>query len=449
MLFIKHTGHAEVLPFIKTYVLTPFMLLMIFCYMQLSKRVNVYKRFNIIMIYFLVVLGGCYFFFIPFLEKVSLDGLADYLTDNFQSMTHLWDVIRYWPLTLIYIHGEAWSAIILGVAFWTLANEISTFKEANRIYSYLAAIGSAAGSIAAGLVMKSEVFGSNYNAGLGICVISTSLMILIFNLMVRTLKKVALEHSIKNKINEPREFEKNPKIKVSIWKSFKILLNSQHLMLIMAIVLAYNIFLSLFEAIWNDQIAQYSKIADQGSIAAVYGDQSLFIGILVLFFGFAASGIKSRGWKFTASITPIIGIAATAIFCLIIYLGKFINFIDESENFVENLYKITIFVGLANLVMIKASKYVLFDSTKEQAYIPLSDEEKIDGKAAIDGVGSRFSKSLGGLILSFPHFGMINLFGSISAAKTPIFIVIIACLLLWIFAVNKLSLSIDKKLEHR
>jgi AAA family ATP:ADP antiporter len=440
MFFMNYTGSAEVLPFIKTYLVTPSMIALIYGYVKISKRLNVYKRFNIVILYFLVTICACYYLFIPNMNSLQLDSLADTLEKYMPSMKHLWGAIRYWPLSLLYIHGEAWGSIVLGVAFWTLANETTTFNAAQRTYSYLASTGSAVGSISAGLVLKNALT-EDFNKGLLIVIIAIVFTSIIYNIMLR--KVVHMRSSCNPVVNT---IQKKSKKKLSFWKSLRVLAQSKHLALIAAIVLSYNLFINLFETLWKDQVAQYGRALGNGALAAVYGDQSMYIGIMVIVFGILAPYIKNKGWKITASITPVIAILATTAFCVFLYAHEFfVSFFKNAESSTHFTLKLSVAFGLLNIVFIKASKYVLFDSTKEQAYIPISEEEKVEGKAAIDGVGSRLGKSLGGVIMSWPHIGLIHLFGSIYNAKFYICAVIFIILFVWLKSIKQLDLSILSK----
>ena len=59
---------------------------------------------------------------------------------------------------------------------------------------------------------------------------------------------------------------------------------------------------------------------------------------------------------------------------------------------------LAVFVGAAQNIMSKAAKYSLFDPCKEMAYIPLDQEQKSKGKAAIEVIGGPLGKSGGSLI---------------------------------------------------
>lgn len=445
MFFMNCTGSAEILPFIKTYLVTPAMLVFVYLYVKISKKLNVYKRFNVVIFYFLIVIGSCYYFFIPNLDSLRLDALADSLEASMPGMKHLWETIRFWPLSILYIHADVWSSLMLGIAFWTLANETTSFNTAQRIYSYLTAIGSAVGSLAAGVILKNSfAIRENFNHGLLIVTLSIIAMAIVYNIMLVQLKHLS-SANVKIIAKDPEKKKK----KLSFIKSIKVLANSKHLTYIAAIVLCFNLFINLFEAVWKDQVAQYGRLLGKGALASIYGEQSMYIGILVLLFGILAPFIKSRGWKFTASTTPYIAVAATSAFCIFMFSNDFfIAYFHNPNNEAYFTLKLSVVFGLLNLVFIQASKYVLFDSTKEQAYIPLTDEEKIDGKAAIDGVGSRLGKSLGGVILSWPIIGLIHVFGSISNARFYICAIMFIILWLWIKSIKKLDFSIKNKLSN-
>src|SRR5690606_22115567 len=116
--------------------------------------------------------------------------------------------------------------------------------------------------------------------------------------------------------------------------------------------------------------------------------------------------IRRVNWTISAMISPLIlmitGIAFFSLF-----------FFRESGGAVICSWMETtplalcVFFGSLQNCLARASKYTLFDATKELAFVPLSKECKLKGKAAIDGVGSRLGKSGGSVI----HQGLLIFFG--------------------------------------
>jgi AAA family ATP:ADP antiporter len=69
------------------------------------------------------------------------------------------------------------------------------------------------------------------------------------------------------------------------------------------------------------------------------------------------------------------------------------------------------------------------------AYIPLDEESKVKGKAAIDVLGSRVGKSGGSLIQQ----GLVFVFGNIINAAPVVAVIYYSVLVGWIAAANRLS----------
>ena len=127
------------------------------------------------------------------------------------------------------------------------------------------------------------------------------------------------------------------------------------------------------------------------------GRFSTAMGIVTLFmFIFVSHNVIRRlGWKAGALTTPVMLLVTGLPFlCFIEFREYLMGFLAM---FGTTPLMMAVIFGAAQNIMSKSTKYSMFDPTKEMAYIPLDQEQKIKGKAAIDVVGARMGKSGGSL----------------------------------------------------
>lgn len=105
-----------------------------------------------------------------------------------------------------------------------------------------------------------------------------------------------------------------------------------------------------------------------------------------------------------------------------------------------------VFIGSMQNVLIKASKFSLFDATKEIAFVSLGTEDRRNGKSAIDGIGSRLGKSGGSLL----YQGFLIMFGSLSASTPYIAIILMVAIIpSFLSATKTLANEIDGKTSEK
>jgi AAA family ATP:ADP antiporter len=421
---LEHAG-AEVIYYLKLFGVTPAILILTILYNRLSRVVDKVRKFNIVIAYFFVFFGLSYLFFIPNLEALQLNSLVDRLNISFPTMKSLWEAVRYWPLSLFYINAEAWGTVALSVLFWTFVNDITGVEQSKRFYSFLS-LGAAVGLIMAGILLKTCK--EHLNLVLGVCVGLIGAIVVVYNSLAYNIQK-------NPELYQVAQTPKKKKEKISFAESLKFLVKSKYLALIATLIISYGVVISLFESVWKAKIKALT-VGNEGMLANIYGNQGIFSGILSLvLIIFLSTPIMNRGWRFAASVTPVITLIATVIFFAFLY------FQDSLSSFTAlwgiSPLSLAVTFGLINVVFIKAFKYILFDPTKERAYIPLDEESKVRGKAAVDGVGSRLGKSLGSFIITF---FLVPYFGSIHNAEYVIFFLVLIMLVLWLRAVAKLSI---------
>jgi len=197
---------------------------------------------------------------------------------------------------------------------------------------------------------------------------------------------------------------------------------------------------------WKEQL-RFFFAGDKGGYNAFMGDYSFVTGITTIFFAlFIGSNLlRKLSWLGAALITPAgILIGGAFFFCFIIakdQVAVLIEFIGT------NAVTAATFLGAGIVIVSKVIKYALFDPTKEMAYIPLDDELKTKGKAAVDVIGGRAGKSGGALtqnvlLLAFATKDVL----SIAPVAFGVFALICG---LWLFAVKVLSKKVTAAVARK
>lgn len=144
---------------------------------------------------------------------------------------------------------------------------------------------------------------------------------------------------------------------------------------------------------------------------------------VVIFVGVHA--IRILGWKMGALATPSVMACLAFPFFSSILVG-----LDSPKRL-----RMAVIFGMAQTLLSKTAKYALFDPTTQMAYIPLDEESKVKGKAAIEVLGSRIGKSGGSLIQQ----ALVLAFGNIISAAPALMILYYSVLAWWILSATRLS----------
>ena len=183
------------------------------------------------------------------------------------------------------------------------------------------------------------------------------------------------------------DIKKKKKPKMSMSDSIRFLANSQYLRLIASLVLGYGLSINFTEVMWKSLVKkQYPNPLDyqrfMGNFSSAVGASTC----IVILFGVHV--IRILGWKVGAMATPAIMAVLAAPFFACILMG-----LDSPARL-----HIAVILGTIQSLLSKTSKYALFDPTTQMSYIPLDQDSKVKGKAAIDVLGSRIGKSGGSFI---------------------------------------------------
>lgn len=425
---------AEIIPFLKVWLVLPAAIAFTYLYTKLAGKYNRMQIFTIIVTIFASFFAIFALFLYPNQETLGLNYISNTLQNILPTNLKAFSLLfLYWPSAIFYVMSEMWSIVVLSMLFWGFTNEITKVSEAKRFYA-LIALGANCAGIISGQSMQLLTTDSWYN----------TVSILITTVIICCALMLVLFYWINNTSlnNQQEKISIKQKNKVSLKKSFEFLFQSKYAIYLTLIVLTYNVVSNLSDVLWTDQV--HRRFTDPLSLNtymarldSLVGCFSVAISLIVF-----SNVIRKFGWTITAILTPIIWLITTVM----LFSGLFMesNLLD-AINFIffsMPINELILVLGTLQISLGRASKYTLFDQTKEIAFIPLSVEHQRKGKTIVDGIASRFGKSGSSVSIQI----MLLFCGGKVANAIPYMGIIIAiAILVWSYATYKLGLLISEQ----
>ncbi|CAD7702420.1 unnamed protein product, partial [Ostreobium quekettii] len=424
---------AEIIPFLKTWVNLPMAIGFTILYAQLANVLSTEMLFYACIIPFIIFFWSFAFVLYPLRDFLHPTEFAKHLLavagPRFAGPIA---ILRNWTFCLFYVMAELWGSVVVSVLFWGFANQITSVDEATTFYP-LFGLGANVALIFSGRAVK---YFSQVRAGLppGVDGWGLSLKGLMGMVVIGGLLIAGIYYWMNRQVvpNVPTRAAKKKKAKMSVGESFKFLANSKYIRNLATLVIAYGVSINLVEVTWKGKIK--AQFPNPNDYSAFMGDFSSCTGAATLVMMLLSRFIFTRfGWGVAALITPTVLAITGALFFGLIIFGEPLQPLLSAINMTP-LY-LAVLVGAAQNIFSKSSKYSLFDPCKETAYIPLDDEVRTKGKAAIDVICNPLGKSGGAFIQQM----LIISFGSLAACAPYLATIVIGVVIAWIFAAKSLD----------
>ena len=425
---------AEIIPFVKFWVVVPCAFVFLLTYSFLANHLSRRQLFFSTIVPFLLWVPFFSLLMYPNLEVLAPTSLseafASILPERLQFVSGL---VYYWPLSLLYVIAELWGAAVICSLFWSMVNDVNNQCSAASSYPVIVLVGNTTSIFSSPLLVYCVMYYStrgeyDWQASLSLI----SVLFLLAGVLILLLFESCYRHPYTRTLEASRYTARNTHVThLPLVASVRYLAKSPQLQCIALLMLSYCAAANTLDVAWKSLlITLYPTEAEYSIFMSV---QSFCIGTGCLIFGFLVPVLLQKSWQTAALATPVImAVSAIPFFLLTIFNTSHILLF---EGVAINLIACGAVAGFFSNAISKSAKYTLFDVSKELAFIPLDSEEKYKGKAAIELIVSRLGKSGSSFIQQF----MIAILGSLAAAMPWLLGMFLIILLCWFFSIRKLS----------
>lgn len=388
---------SESISFIAIWVHVPMAFLALRWYGKLVSAIDLEKTFRVTLFSFVGFFAAFALLLFPnrnfFHPSAALVQEYLVLLPNLKWFILLW---ANWSVTLFVVVSELWAVIICSIAYWQLANKITSVEESTRFYIFFSSFGSLnlilSGPITTLFSREGNSLSSifcNSSDSTEVFIKSLLLPCLLFCMVIfglhRFLEKKVIHRQIHVDPHSSPLLQKKKKPELGLLEGVKYVFSSKYLRNLCIITFAYSATMT-----WSDGLimCMTKKLYTSASDFCVFKSRVMsYTGLVTLAFSVLGSYLLQRvSWRAVALTIPIITLFSGGVFFFSTY-GQ-LNF---------GIFSLSSVVFLAGMysVLSRGAKYSLFDATKEMAYVPLTAEVKQKGQAAVDIVGDNIGKVLG------------------------------------------------------
>jgi len=383
----------------------------------------------------------------PLRDKLHPETLPD-LPSVLGTLTHakalrsIQLLIRNWTFSLNYIMSELYGNVCVAILFWQFSNQVVSLRQGRLFYPLLARYTWIAPLLAGQvLVITDKIFHRNFLNSLrfvtGLVLVSGCVMIYMHRVALDASRRLAqirpepMDPAITGgNIGRRRRKKRAP----GLFESLLVIAHSPYLLCIATLVLSYGFCMNFTEVTWKTMVRRCHP--DLASYQKFQGWFSTALGLAVFTMSVAAPVItRMCGWHISALIVPMV----MAALALPLYASAFHTTGDACE-------RIAVIAGSVHNLASKSLKFTLFDPTKNMAYLPLPDDVRGKGQAAIDVLGSRIGKSGAALL---QQLVIVCAGGEIIAGVPAIACMYAVATVAWITAVNALAHRLPPKMLKR
>ena len=246
-------------------------------------------------------------------------------------------------------------------------------------------------------------------------------------------------------LKDPRLYDpsqiksKKKKEKVGVMDGIKILCKSPYLLMICAIVVCYGIGINFFEVVWKKYTDRMVKGA--AGVSDMMANLSMLTGVLTIVASlFGQNILRKTKWRTAALIPASILAVFGGIFFVIVLYGEYVSPMIFGTSFAV----LAVWFGLIQDALSKSVKYCLFDATKNMAYVPLDEDTRTKGQAAVEVIGGRAGKA-GASAVGMFLTSVVSAGSALTDHVVTIFVLFTTTVAVWIGSVFNLSKRYEAK----